>query len=275
MGPLTEPIVINRRGCTIHGWRKGNPDRPLLICLHGAGVDHRLFSPQVGPLAAAGFQVLAVDLRGHGASAMNPYDPIEVDDVVEDVIAFMDHLKVNQAILLGQSFGGLIAQHVANRYPDRIRALGVVGANEVFGFTSSLDLWLLKMSATWFAWWPWEDLSRRSAHAAAFTPQGRQYCMEAFTALGKPRFVQIWRCATESLAPDLSVQLTMPIFLGLGQFDRTGKVSQSMMRWADETPHTVFYRIPCAGHIANYDNPGYFNSVFIGFLKTRGLTANP
>ena len=85
--PLTEHI-LNRKGCPIHYWEGGAPNRPLVIFTHGACVDHRSFDQQV-PAVIDEYRVLTWDVRGQGLS--QPVgEPFTVPLAVEDLLAIMD-----------------------------------------------------------------------------------------------------------------------------------------------------------------------------------------
>ena len=68
------------------------------------------------------FSVTAFDLRGHGYSDV-PQDGYTSADQASDVLAIMDGLDIEQATLLGHSFGAVIATHAAVLYPGRIDGL--------------------------------------------------------------------------------------------------------------------------------------------------------
>jgi pimeloyl-ACP methyl ester carboxylesterase len=74
------------------------------------------------PRLAEHFRLINIDQRGHGQSvpATAPY---ELRDMVEDVIAVLDHLEVPSAVWAGLSMGGMVAMHAAIAYPDRVSAL--------------------------------------------------------------------------------------------------------------------------------------------------------
>jgi len=75
-------------------------------------------------LTNAGLTVVVLDNRGSGKTK-SPLD-FTVDDMVEDVIAILDALGVRRTHVLGISMGGLIAQTIACRYPDRVDQLVLV-----------------------------------------------------------------------------------------------------------------------------------------------------
>ncbi len=92
--------------------------RPVLA-LHGVTGHGRRWTP----LAAAlpGLRVLGVDLRGHGRSPWTP--PWHLEQHVTDVLAAMDALGLDRVPVLGHSFGGAIAVHLARTAPERVERL--------------------------------------------------------------------------------------------------------------------------------------------------------
>ena len=93
-------------------------DRPIVVCLHGGpGPDHSMLKPFLAPLADSA-QLIFVDQRGHGRSDPSSPDRWNLDTWVADVAEFCKVLEIEEPILLGQSFGGIVALGVAIRHPD-------------------------------------------------------------------------------------------------------------------------------------------------------------
>jgi pimeloyl-ACP methyl ester carboxylesterase len=99
----------------------------------------------VGPswtttLQRAGFRTVALDNRGHGASA-KPHDPARytTPQMAEDVRALMDHLDIGRADVMGYSMGARIAAFLALAHPERVRSLilGGLGLGLVTGVGDS------------------------------------------------------------------------------------------------------------------------------------------
>src|SRR6202046_2501706 len=91
--------------------------RPLVL-LHGGLMTIGLtFGPLLEPLAA-GRQVIAVELQGHGHTD-DPDRAVTIEALAGDVIALLDHLGVAEADFFGFSLGGLVAYTVAFSAPDR------------------------------------------------------------------------------------------------------------------------------------------------------------
>lgn len=103
--------------------------RPVVL-LHGWALSHEVWDRQIRVLLEAGRRVLAVDLRGHGAST-KPADGYEVEQLSGDVGELLDVLDVHDVDLVGWSLGALTAFSVATRHPERLRTLVLVGSNGV------------------------------------------------------------------------------------------------------------------------------------------------
>ncbi|WP_114855647.1 alpha/beta fold hydrolase [Brachybacterium sp. YJGR34] len=121
----------------------GPADALPVLFLHGGAVDRRMWHPQLA--AFPEHRVLAPDARGHGGSsdAEGPYR------LADDVVALLDALGIERAVLAGISMGGGTAVDVALEHPDRVTALvvGGTGTSEP-QFT---DPWVLQAFADWRA----------------------------------------------------------------------------------------------------------------------------
>lgn len=240
----------------------------MVVMLHGAGLDHHLFDQQIDPLCAAGFQVLTLDQRGHGLSREPTCTPFSIRDLARDAYAVINAFTDKPVVITGQSMGGFVAQYLARAMPNHVRALGVIGSNNIFGPVSRIDNFVLKFSPKWIGYWPWEDFKIRSAQASSCTGKGQAYTYDAFSQLSQSEFVNIWRAVSYGLTPDLRYHVSVPLFLALGEHDQTGRVSESMIDWHKRQPEASFHLIRDAGHNTNYDNPEDFNEMLIRFLNT-------
>lgn len=92
-------------------------ERPTLLLLHGGpGFDHSGFKPLFGRLAEVA-QVVYVDHRGHGRSDDCPPAEWTLDTFADDVVRLCDALGIERPVVLGQSFGGFVAQRYLARHP--------------------------------------------------------------------------------------------------------------------------------------------------------------
>lgn len=99
---------------------------PFLM-LHGNGEDGSYFQHQINAFADR-FQVITMDMRGHGQS-QHGTTPLDFVLFAEDVIALLDTLGIERCILMGFSDGGNTALTLAARYPDRFHVVIANGAN--------------------------------------------------------------------------------------------------------------------------------------------------
>ena len=96
-------------------------DGPPLILMHGQEADHSMFDALVERLVNA-FTIIAYDQRDCGAT-INPDDPCTLDDLADDAAALTEALGLSRTHVYGSSFGGLVAQFYAARFPDRVDRL--------------------------------------------------------------------------------------------------------------------------------------------------------
>jgi 3-oxoadipate enol-lactonase len=92
-----------------------------LLCISGTGGDLRQQPRLDGPLAAT-FEVLAYDQRGLGQSSV-PAWPYAMADFADDAAALLDAVGWDDCLVMGVSFGGMVAQEVAIRHPERVHRL--------------------------------------------------------------------------------------------------------------------------------------------------------
>ena len=118
--------VATRRG-RLTALRSGRPEGPKLLCLHGWLDNAASFIPLQPYLAE--FDVVALDLPGHGGSAHRArgYDYVFVD-WIHDVLDALDALGWERACLLGHSMGGAIGSLVAAGAPERVERLALIEA---------------------------------------------------------------------------------------------------------------------------------------------------
>jgi pimeloyl-ACP methyl ester carboxylesterase len=102
-----------------------DPAQPTLVFIHGVLNDHSVWILQSRHFAYNGWNVLAVDLPGHGRSAGKP--PASVEEGAEFVRALLDAVGAKTAALVGHSWGSLIALEAAARLPERVSQLALLG----------------------------------------------------------------------------------------------------------------------------------------------------
>jgi 2-succinyl-6-hydroxy-2,4-cyclohexadiene-1-carboxylate synthase len=116
--------------------------RPLLL-IHGFTGSRADFDMALGPLAEAGWHVVAPELRGHGDSSQPAEEAAYSFEIfATDVLGLADAVGFDRFTLLGHSMGGMIAQVAALRAPERIEALILMDTSH--GRLTALDTSLLE-----------------------------------------------------------------------------------------------------------------------------------
>ena len=115
----TEGTVETADGASIYYQMQGEGDPMLLI--HGYPLNSGLFRDNVGPLSEQ-YQVITVDLRGFGQST-SPSEEGSIETYATDVLAVMDELGINQAIVGGMSMGGPIVFEMYRQAPERFSGM--------------------------------------------------------------------------------------------------------------------------------------------------------
>lgn len=117
-------MIVDNAGMPIYSEADGSGSPVVLV--HGVGANLRSWDTIAERLARS-FQVIRLDLRGHGQSG-RLQGATSLGAMASDVIAVMDHYGVAQADLAGFSLGGLIAQLLAVEHPERFRRLALISA---------------------------------------------------------------------------------------------------------------------------------------------------
>lgn len=107
--------------------------KPTLLLIHGGpGFDHTAFRPFFSRFTDL-CQVVYFDLRGHGRSDPRPAEEWVLDTFADDVVRLCDALGVVKPIVLGQSFGGFVAQRYLARHPGHPSKVVLSSTSHHFG----------------------------------------------------------------------------------------------------------------------------------------------
>ncbi len=130
-------------GLNLSYFDEGNPEGPPVLLIHGfastASVNW-VYPGWLKTLGEAGYRVIAMDNRGHGASD-KPHDSEAYRPwiMAADSIALLDHLGIPEANLIGYSMGARISVFAALKRPDRVRSLVLGGLG--IGMTDGVGDW--------------------------------------------------------------------------------------------------------------------------------------
>ena len=109
---------------------------PSVVFIHGAANDHSVWALQSRYFAYHGWNALAVDLPGHGASKGAPH--AAVGAMADWIAALVDELKLERVAIVGHSMGSLAALEMAARYPQKICKLVMVGTTVPMAVSDTL-----------------------------------------------------------------------------------------------------------------------------------------
>ncbi|WP_121067890.1 3-oxoadipate enol-lactonase [Chachezhania antarctica] len=128
--------IVDLGDVRLHYRVDGDLDGAPVVFANSLGTDLRLWD-QVLPLLPSGLKIIRYDKRGHGLSSLPP-GPYKMGQLVTDVEKLMDHLGVADALFVGLSIGGMIAQGIAVKRPDLVRAVVLSNTGAKIG---TKDMW--------------------------------------------------------------------------------------------------------------------------------------
>ena len=102
-----------------------NPDKPNIVFIHGAGLDHTTWVLFNRFFARNGFNSIAFDLPGHGKTEGSAVASIE--EMASWVIRFLDAANITTTAIVGHSMGSLVALETASLSPDRFDSVVLLG----------------------------------------------------------------------------------------------------------------------------------------------------
>jgi len=197
--PTVERIDVPVETGTVAVHASGPPDAPALVVLHGMLGSTEMETANVARRWAADFRVLAIDIRGHGASTA--VLPLSGEELVADVVTVLDAVDIPRAHVFGFSLGAAIALRAAAHHPTRIHRAAVLGTNVRWvddearaitaAMTAALDApggrWAKRLGAC-HGEDRWKDLTAR---AVAFTRSlpGRPFSDDAMRSITAPVLV--------------------------------------------------------------------------------------
>jgi pimeloyl-ACP methyl ester carboxylesterase len=104
----------------------GNNTGPMVLCLHGFPDNANSFRYQIDDLVAAGYQVLTPTMRGYEPSSITADNNYSIEEIAQDVIAWLDELELQQVHLVGHDWGSAITYAAATAAPERLLSLTTI-----------------------------------------------------------------------------------------------------------------------------------------------------
>ncbi|MFT4151046.1 MAG: 3-oxoadipate enol-lactonase [Paracoccaceae bacterium] len=245
---------------------QGPADGLALVLIHALGLDLTIWDDLVARLPR-GLRILRFDLRGHGASD-TPAAPYAMGQMVRDAERLIDHFGLSEAVVLGLSIGGLVAQGLAVKRLDLVRGLILSNTAARIGIESQ---WQIRIAAVreggmeaiadatldrWFGrrWRDRTDAAAWRARLLAARPDG--WCGAAAAIAGTDFYTT-------------TATLRLPLLALAG--DRDGSTPPDLVReTAELIPGADFRLIRGAGHLPFVEQPEAFAQAVSGFLTRIG-----
>ena len=248
---------------------EGNPTAMPVLFLHGFPFSHEMWRPQL-EVTAQFYRSLAYDIRGHGKSFVGD-GQFTIDGHVDDLVALLDHLNIQNTVIVGLSMGGYITLRALERAPERFRAVVLCDTRS----EGDSD----------------EGKAKRFAGMEGVKRHGSAVFAEAFvknvfapdTFVTSPASVESIRAVIARTSP-LSIAGTLlalaartnttpslkniyiPTLILVGEKDITTPPADARAMH-ERIAGSELHIIPRAAHMSNLENPPFFNDRLLTFLK--------
>ncbi|MEQ9039244.1 MAG: 3-oxoadipate enol-lactonase [Silicimonas sp.] len=258
--------IVELSGAALHFREDGDPKGPPLVFANSLGTDLRLWD-EVLPLLPSGLRIIRYDKRGHGLSSCPP-GPYAMGALISDAEALLDHLEVRDCVFVGLSIGGMIAQGLAVKRMDQVRAMVISNTAAKIG---TAEMWNDRVAAVnaggiealadtimerWFS-----KKFRDTPELALWRNMLVRQPAEGYTA-----------CSAAIAGTDFyttTASLTLPTLAIAGSED--GSTPPDLVReTADLVLGSRFELIRGAGHLPCVEKPAEFAEILTRFLKDIG-----
>jgi 3-oxoadipate enol-lactonase len=275
---------------------------PTVLMLHGIGGGHLAFAPQVETLAGAGYRAVAWDMPGYGRSA--PIEPYTFKGLAQRCIDLIDALvgerddpapgrpkpdqpprgaatraaaeRGGSVILIGHSMGGMVAQEVVARRPDKVSRLVLAGTSAAFGKRTdgrSADAWarqfIEQRTAPLDAGKTMADMARQLVPqmvGPGSLPEGARLAEHCMAGVPAATYRRALECLVTFDRQRALADIRVPTLLIGGEFDRVAAPAV-MRQMADAIPRSRFEQLAGVGHLMNLEAPDAFDALLLDFLS--------
>jgi 3-oxoadipate enol-lactonase len=242
-------------------WRESGASlAPMLVLLHGLGGSRLSWEPQLHGLGDE-YRVVAWDMPGYGGSAALD-GVVTFASLADAVVDFLDVVGAEAAHLAGISFGGMIAQYVAARSPERVSSLTLLSTSPAFGLDGTKpNEWRAARLAPLDAGREPVDFADdvlaaiAGPHISAEALAGQRAAMARVPGSALRFSID---CLVTHDSRALLPTISAPALCVVGELDEETPVSYAFAL-ADLIPHARLVVIPEAGHLLNVEAPDAVN----------------
>ena len=241
---------------------------PPLVCLHGIGGDATSFMPQLRSLATRR-RVLSWNMPGYGASA--PMADMCFAGLCDRLCAALDALRIDRAVIAGQSIGGMIAQEMAVRHPDRIAGLVLIATVPAFGGRddSFRDSFLAARLAPLDRGVGMPELAAEAIPSVTGPEADDATVRDAVTAMAaipQAAYRQVLQTLVTFNRRDDQHLIDCPCCLIAGGHDDNSP-ARVMEKMAGRLKAATFHIVESAGHLVNSEAGDECNAIIESFLE--------
>ncbi|MEQ8672263.1 MAG: alpha/beta hydrolase [Aggregatilineales bacterium] len=284
---INAPLTHDTRdfnGIYLHVVYAGDPEAEPLILLHGFPEFWYAWRNQIDALVNAGFRLIMPDMRGYNLSAKpDGVEDYNLDVLADDVIALMDSTGREKVTIIGHDWGGAIAWHTANKFPERVKKLVVLNVPHNAIFAKSLRESVSQKLKCWYmgffqlegipekvtglgnwsvmAWWAFSGSAGFTSDVLA---QYRQAWSQPGAMTAMMNYYRAVRRARPKPLPSQRID-DMPVLLIWGKRDRvfSNDLAQASI---DLCQHGQVGYIENGTHWVQNDSPDAVNACLLNFL---------
>ncbi|OUJ18404.1 Alpha/beta superfamily hydrolase [Methanonatronarchaeum thermophilum] len=136
----------------------GHKNNPTLLLLHNIGLNHKTWQHQIKPLKKH-YQLILTDLPEHGKSRKTQTE-FNFQKTTKQLHKLINKLKTRKLTIIGQSLGGLVAQHYTNKHPNKINKLILIGTPSLHHQLDDYANTLIDIHTKAIQITPWEILKQ-------------------------------------------------------------------------------------------------------------------
>jgi pimeloyl-ACP methyl ester carboxylesterase len=260
---VESPVFAGGRGLMEYR-AAGDIDDPAILMLHGLGSSSAGYRAQLAGLSQD-FRVLAWNAPGFGESSQIGRDDAGIDDYADALEAFLRALGVKRlAVLVGSSWGSVIAGAFAKRYPELAGSLVLSAPNVARGHLvgesrdAELNTWLRSADISL-------PVSRAAIADRLLAPGTSSQVRDHVERLRDAMTTEGWRQAIKSMftiyTPDVIQDVRCAVAVFVGTLDRVAPCEDHARLLLAAAPRAKLHLFEGCGHLPKLEAPAKFNSV--------------
>jgi 3-oxoadipate enol-lactonase len=241
-----------------------NEGKETILMLHPAFADHTIFKTQIAYFKND-YQLILVDLPGHG-NCNNIESKVTIKDTPEILNQILFDNNIEACHLVGVSLGSLVAQAFADRYPDRVKSVIIVGGYSIHKANKRVLKGQRKEGLKWILYilFSMKKFKDYVISVSCRTDLGRDMFAQGIQHFRRRSFSLMAGMNTFFINKDTPMPYALLIVVG--EHDRK-LVQEAAVELHELEKKSQLVLLPGAGHCANVDAPNEFNRVVGNFLS--------